>query len=415
MINIHTIIRKTFDKICCNYIFTKRSYCISKFKCFILFTLFCLNCYLVITPDHMFAKDVPEVKEILEKKIDEKENIEENDNGKPSMKSFNIVGFPVILYQPETSLMFGGGSAVTIRKKNERANARPDNINVFAIYTLKNQIALNINPDFYLNEENWELRVLMSYQKYPDTFFGIGNSNSEDDAEDFTTEDIMIQPWLIHRVYKNLRIGMLYDFKKTNVLEIEENGLLSEQKLRGINGSLLSGFGPVLDWDTRNNIFYPSKGSWFQFYCAFYRNWLGSDFEYESYTLDFRHYFCLPNSHILAVQLFGASLNGEITFNEFARLANLRGINGSRFRDRKMVFAQIEYRYPIYKRFSGVVFSAIGDVMNNVKDYDIRDLKYSVGLGLRFALNPDERINLRFDVGISRYGINPYFQLSEAF
>ncbi|MDZ7263152.1 MAG: hypothetical protein ONB16_01115 [candidate division KSB1 bacterium] len=47
--------------------------------------------------------------------------------------------------------------------------------------------------------------------------------------------------------------------------------------------------------------------------------------------------------------------------NHLARLDLLRGIHGSRFRDEQVAVAQIEYRYPIYKRFSGGAFTGFGD------------------------------------------------------
>ena len=339
----------------------------------------------------------------------------QKDNIEPQQNTTNFIGFPIALYQPETSLMIGGGATVTMRDPNKLFDKRPNSLNLFAIYTLKNQLAINLNPDFYFCDDRLEIKLLTSYQNFPDSFYGIGNNTSEENEEEFTTEDFMIQPWVIRRVFKNLRIGFVYDFKHTNVLETEKQGHLTNGFFKGVQGGTLSGCGPVLDWDSRDNIFYPSKGSWFQFYCAFYRNWLGSDFAYEAYAIDLRQYLSISNSKILAFQVYGSSLTGDITFNEYARLSALRGILASRFRDRKMAFAQVEYRYPIRNRFSGVLFAATGDVLDTVSDYEIKNLKYSYGFGLRYLLNQEDKINLRLDIGISKWGICPYFQISEAF
>ncbi|HDP99837.1 MAG TPA: hypothetical protein ENN22_11730 [bacterium] len=257
--------------------------------------------------------------------------------------------------------------------------------------------------------------MMSGYQKFPDLFYGIGSNTSSEDAEDVTTEDVIIRPGLTRRIYKNLRFGMIYHLNHTSVQKVEPDGILSSGGLPGSRGSFLSGMGPIIDWDSRDNIFYPSKGSWLQFYATIYRDWLGSEFEYESYTFDFRHFISLHDRHILGLQLFVKAMNGVIPFNHLARLDLLRGIHGSRFREQNIAVALLEYRYPVHKRFSGVLFTGIGDVMHRFSDFQLNESKYSIGAGMRFAVIPDEKINLRFDIGFSRYGIHPYFQMSEAF
>jgi len=62
-----------------------------------------------------------------------------------------------------------------------------------------------------------------------------------------------------------------------------------------------------------------------------------------------------------------------------------------------------------------VAFGNFGDVSNNL-GYNFKDLKYSFGAGLRYAINKSEKLNIRLD-----YGMGPgknqgfYFELGEAF
>lgn len=332
-----------------------------------------------------------------------------------STKRYAVVGFPAVLYMPETLVIFGGGATVTLRGAHQSMDDRPNSIHTQAIYTLKNQFAFKLMPNFYFDDYKWQMRALLVYQKFPDTFYGVGNSNSIDDAENFTTEDFVFYAGLTRRVYKHFRLGFWYDAQKTSVLKINEDGILARSGLRGVSGGVLSGLGPVVEWDSRDNVFFPASGAWLEFDCAVYRKWMGSDFEYESYTFDFRYYFSLAESHIFALQFLGKSLDGEITFNEYARLDAMRGVLGGRFRDKKMFLTQVEYRFPLYNKFSGAAFCALGDVADNVRDYDMKKLKYSFGFGLRYLVSSAEKINLRLDIGISRWGISPYFQIGESF
>ncbi|APF18925.1 Surface antigen [Caldithrix abyssi DSM 13497] len=329
--------------------------------------------------------------------------------------AFSYVGFPVVLYMPETSVIFGGGATVTMRDESQSEDDRPNCFHTQVIYTLKNQFAIKLEPEFYFDSYKWQLRAMIAYQKFPDTFYGMGNRNSKEEAVNFTTEDFVFYAGLTRRVYNQLRLGFWFNAQKTNVLKIETGGLLDRDDLKGINGGAICGIGPVIEWDSRDNIFYPTSGAWLQFNAAFYRKGLGSAFHYNSYMADLRYYFSPAESHIIAVQFLGKSVDGEIPFNKYVLLESMRGINGSRFRDKKMFLSQIEYRYPVHKRFAGVVFGALGDVVNNLQNYELKTLKYSFGFGIRYLISPQEKIHLRVDVGVSRWGINPYFQISEAF
>lgn len=77
---------------------------------------------------------------------------------------------------------------------------------------------------------------------------------------------------------------------------------------------------------------------------------------------------------------------------------------------------QAEYRFPLYKRFSAVLFGGTGTVGRNFSDYAVNELKYSYGGGLRFAVNKKEKLNIRIDYGIGQGKNNGfYLQLGEAF
>jgi hypothetical protein len=98
-------------------------------------------------------------------------------------------------------------------------------------------------------------------------------------------------------------------------------------------------------------------------------------------------------------------------------VALARGYFGGRFRDKVMSLAQVEYRFPIIWRFGGVVFAGTGNVASSVDKFDFTNLKTGIGAGLRFSLVPEERINLRIDVGygFATQTLYPYISFTEAF
>jgi hypothetical protein len=60
-------------------------------------------------------------------------------------------------------------------------------------------------------------------------------------------------------------------------------------------------------------------------------------------------------------------------------------------------------------------FAGVGDVFKKQSDLKFENLKYSVGAGLRFVINPAERLNLRLDYGYGKEGGYFYILVAEAF
>jgi hypothetical protein len=335
-----------------------------------------------------------------------------------------ITPFPVIYYTPETSLALGGGVVFTLRDEDETLETRPDNLQVMTAYTLNNQFFLMLSPEKYFNEQRGRFFMNIGYLNWPTSFFGIGNESGidpgevEDLEETYTDESFMLQPWITHAVVADLSMGLTLDWKNTHVEDVEEGGMLEQGDITGSDGGVRSGMGPVITWDTRDNLFSPSRGSWHKTWAWIYREWMGSDFDYEYYGLDLRHYRPVNGESVLALQGFMALTSGEVPFNEYPTPL-MRGLYENVFIDKNAVAVRAEYRFPINffanGRWGGAVFGAVGDAFPEATTTEDIDLKVAGGVGLRFALNKKEKINVRLDIGISQYGVFPYVMLQEAF
>jgi hypothetical protein len=339
--------------------------------------------------------------------------------GKPS-RSMGIAPIPIIFYTPESSLAAGGSVVLTFRDPGETESHRPDSLQVIAVYTLKHQSFVSINPNLFFNDDKGNLKLFASYAKWPTSFFGIGNEadisqrDIDDLEEAYMSESSTIQPWVSHKIFSDFAVGMTFDFKQNTISDTDQAGQIEQGNVQGHDGGLRSGIGPVFSWDTRNHIFYPTGGCWYKLWSWHYRDYMGSDFNYDYYAFDLRGYRSIANGHVLAYQGIGVSTEGDVPFNELPTPL-IRGLYQDVFVESNMLTLQVEYRFPIKNRWSGVAFLAAGDVFRNVENYDINDMKYGGGGGLRYAVSLKEKINLRFDIGVSRYGIFPYVMFQEAF
>ena len=76
---------------------------------------------------------------------------------------------------------------------------------------------------------------------------------------------------------------------------------------------------------------------------------------------------------------------------------------------------ELEVRQHLFWRLGGAVFAGLGQVAPAVDEFDTDRILWSAGLGLRFQLTEQNRMNYRTDVAWGRDGFEFYFSITEAF
>ena len=85
-------------------------------------------------------------------------------------------------------------------------------------------------------------------------------------------------------------------------------------------------------------------------------------------------------------------------------------------RDKQMIGWQAEYRMPLFWRIGAVAFAGNAVVGPQVNYLKFENIRTTAGLGLRFKLDTERKINLRIDAGFSSDGTNGlYLTIGEAF
>jgi outer membrane protein assembly factor BamA len=145
---------------------------------------------------------------------------------------------------------------------------------------------------------------------------------------------------------------------------------------------------------------------------------LKSTFSFQTINATYQKYWQFKPKHVLAWQTKARFSFGEVPFLDLSTLGNddiLRGYPKNRFRDQHFFATQLEYRFPLFWRFGAVAFAGAGDVFGPSSTLSASNLKYSVGTGLRFVVDPAERLNIRLDYGYGREGGYFYFVVGESF
>jgi outer membrane protein assembly factor BamA len=326
--------------------------------------------------------------------------------------------YPIFFYSPETKTAFGAGLGYFFYEPGSTTVTRPSTILSNFIYTQNKQTLADLLTDIYWKDEKYHFTGGFGYLKFPDKFYGIGNDTAEDDQEDYTPENSYVSLSLQIQALPGLYLGPIYELYNSELREVEEQGLLATEKVLGSAGGKASCLGMQINWDTRDNIYYPSTGGYHQLSASLFRDDLGGEFNFKRYVLDLRQYKKISSDHILAIQAYGQSTNGDVPFQLLSQLGGdnrMRGYYKGRYRDHDMLVLQTEYRLPLWGRLGLVGFAGVGDVAGKTSKFQLSDFKLSIGIGLRYLFVPKEKLNLRLDFGFGKDSSGFYINFTEAF
>jgi len=343
---------------------------------------------------------------------------EKKEKDEKKSKDSSFFALPIIFYTPETKLAFGVGGGYYFRTVKGDVKTNLSRLDGFMMYTLRNQFRVALAPDVYFKRNVYRLQSALSFSYFSDKFFGVGPDTTKDMEEDYTSRIYILNLNLQRKLFLGLSGGIKLELARSTLVEVDEDGLLATAMIQGSEGGVGSGLGLILNWDTRDNIYFPALGSYHQAYAIFFRRTFGSDFHFTKYVLDLRKYFTVLASQVLAIQGYFSFISGYPPFQMMSLMGgqnNMRGYWMGRFRDKNLITIQAEYRIPLVKRIGVVGFVGLGNVAERLSHFGRSDLKYSLGFGLRYAFNPKEKLNLRLDVGFTKEGAGFYITATEAF
>jgi outer membrane protein assembly factor BamA len=325
---------------------------------------------------------------------------------------------PVIFYTPETELAGGVSAMRYFRPEGTSIDARPSKIWATFILTQRSQYIADLFNEFYVSDEKYLVVGGISYVKFPDKFYGIGPDTPDSLVEDYTPKTLGVYVRAQQRIVYSFNLGLLYHFANAQISETTPGGLLDSGVIPGSEGGIVSGVGATLNWDSRDNLFYPTSGGFHAVSVSVYGGALGSDYDFGKYVIDLRKYASLHPLIVLAVQGVLNSSSGIVPFNYLGQLGGqniLRGYYQGRYRDRHAVFGQVELRTMVWWRLGAAVFAGAGNVAKSLNEFDRDYIRYSGGFGLRYLFDKNEGLNIRLDFGYGEDTSGMYITAQEAF
>ena len=355
-----------------------------------------------------------------------------------------IVFAPYIIYTPETSFGFGIGGSYLFKMPNSggEERTRTSAIPIAFTYTLENQLLFYSGFEIFWPDETWVLSGNARAQIFPQLFYGVGPNTGEFNEVVYESTQIVFEPIFSKQLFiDKLFLGggvryrhvtdTGYEIVDLSKKELEEDTPPKTrvvpsgfEDISGANGSTSAGVEAAALYDTRNSLLNAQRGSYLEATYGVYREVVGGTHAYELARIDGRHFFQLKGNEdwrdVLGVHAIGYFSTGNVPLVELGQLGSgeiMRGYYEGRYTDRHYVATQAEYRLNIKDSAWGAVgFASAGAVSPVISDFTEQALRTALGVGIRFEVDPVERLNLRADVAITGEGdFNFYIQIGEAF
>ncbi len=328
-----------------------------------------------------------------------------------------LLAVPAAFYTPETKWGFGAVGIYNYYIDPKDRISPSSQVQLALTYTQKKQILAFIPFRQYWNEWKNIAEGEVGYYDYIYPFFGIGSKTNESAFEQYSSKYFRFRLDALRKISPHFYAGLRYWLDTPDIYKRKDEGLLDQLDILGETGGTISGIGPQLRYDKRDNIYSSRKGAYVNFIYQTFSKTIGSKFNFGRVRLDARKYLNWKRI-VIATQLYSDINWGEVPFFQKARLGGtkqLRGYLDGRFIDDISLLPQIETRFPVWRKFGGVGFFGIGTVAENLKSLNSSEWNYSYGAGLRYTLDEEKHLKVRLDYAFTPEGTNFYFTIGEAF
>ena len=331
---------------------------------------------------------------------------EPNEEAKKTKKT-RFAAIPIPNYNEASG--FGLGLVLSLYYPVDKDDeiSPPSSTTFFGYYAANKTNVLGVAQKFYLKEDNY--RIMLAFAR-ASINFQFYDENISGGFIDYNTGSrfAMIKGEI--QVLNDFYLGLKYRYSRSRTMfDIPVEYDPPENNY--------SGLGPIVSYDTRDNITYPFSGCLIELESLFNHSFFGSDQDYTIFQLSLNRYLTLKENHILAVRLHAKIGVGDVPFEEQAIMAgtDLRGYTSGKYRaDQKYTF-QAEYRWTFAKKIGMVAFAGFGYIADKISEIQLKDILPSAGVGIRYMMIPEYRINIGVDFAVGKDDTAFYFRITEAF
>lgn len=333
-------------------------------------------------------------------------------------KKLRLSPLPVIYYSPETTLGFGALLAANFHASRDTLNTG-SYLRSFFIATLKRQFSWGNTGRIYARQNRSIFQYRFYYAFFPELFYGYQTEFPMQYEDAIEYNRLWLELLKYWQVREHLYAGMYVRFNRIYNIHSDESGSLSTTRPPGREGYHVTGFAPAVCFDSRDSQVYPTNGFYLDVLWIAHPGFIG-DYTFGTFKLDVRTYMPLARLRdgVLAFQFFMNLNAGTVPFKDMTELGGadlMRGYYRGYYRYRNYYAFQTEFRMMISERFGFGTW--VGAALNSDEWSEPfqHPIRPNAGLGLRYRINRQDKLNVRGDFGAGRHQSGFYLDISEAF
>ncbi|MCO6465771.1 MAG: BamA/TamA family outer membrane protein [Bradyrhizobiaceae bacterium] len=343
-----------------------------------------------------------------------------------SADKIGLAGVPYLSYAPETKIKLGVAGALTMHLDDRQVmNRRASTLSLGLAVTQLQQFKAAAKFDLYFNRLRSKVSGVVSYERMPYRFYGLGPYSLQDNEVWFRPDYVRTELSYLHRIVQTdegqgLSVGARFDYLNS-MMQSDVLPPAPSAPPTGWNGGTGVGLGMVLTFDNRDNPYFTAKNEYAEVRTVRYLNALGSTFDYTRCFVDLRKFYGFyigDHPTVLGGQVVWDATFGDAPFYDMPTYGGsdrMRGMLAGRYVDRSAIAAQIEMRTKLFWVVGAAVFLGVGDVAPSVGAHRFAHTKVSGGAGLRAYLDSEGGLIGRIDIGLSEWGTGLYVTFAEAF
>jgi hypothetical protein len=205
--------------------------------------------------------------------------------------------------------------------------------------------------------------------------------------------------------------GLSYAFARTEVSFVAPAGTPGLPAFP--RESNVGGVTPSLTYDTRDNIFTPTRGAYIELSAGVFSQALGADNEFQRASLLGMYYIPLCSGLYLGVRGIASASFGNEPFY-LRPFISLRGVPIMRYQGEEVAQIEGELRWQFWKRFSLVGFAGGGAAWNNLERFQNTQKLITGGAGFRYEIARKYGIHMGLDVARGPDNTAIYIQVGSA-
>lgn len=325
---------------------------------------------------------------------------------------------PVVMPITEPAIGYGvAGGLVFIDKPEQNGAAgfqRPNMTIVGGMGTENGSRGVAAADVRYWLDDRLQTVAAIGYAPLNLKFYGVGDGPLNDHPLDYSLAPLGGKLGAKYRLSEQSRwwVGLGYQFASTKVkfdvpASVPGGVFPSSDEMR------TGGLTPSVSFDSRNNVFTPTKGVFVEVSSGFYSEALGGDTEFQKPAAVAIAYLPLQPRLTLGLRSDVSASFGDTPF--YARpFVSMRGVGAMRYQGEEVAQAEAELRWQFWKRFSVVGFGGVGSAWNDLERFKNSQTVTTCGTGFRYELARKYGLHMGFDVAFGPDAPVFYLQFGSA-